>query len=190
MALAGGDGSMGPATTGAGLALSLPTRSGSHGSDLARLARQAEEAGFAAVYIAERVADSLAICHHLLAETTTIAVGTAVANARARQPVVAAMTAMALQETSGGRFRLGLGVANAHLNEERLGLPPVSPVAWMAEYVEVVRQTCAGGPVHVHGTYFRVDGLELDRTCRCRCPSTSRRSSTGWWAWPGGWPTG
>lgn len=159
-----GTGTTGPARTGSELALSLPTRSGSHGSDLARLARQAEEAGFDAVYIAERVADSLAICQHLLAETTTVAVGTAVANARVRQPAVTAMTAMALQEASGGRFRLGLGVANAGLNEARLGLDPVSPVAWMAEYVEVVRQTCAGGPVHVHGRYFRVDGLELDRT--------------------------
>lgn len=170
MALTRGTGSTGPATSGAELALSLPTRSGSHGSDLARLARQAEEAGFDAVYIAERVADSLAVCHHVLAETTTIAVGTAVANARARQPAMTAMTAMALQETSGGRFRLGLGVANTVLNEGRLGLEPVSPVAWMAEYVAVVRQTCAGGPVHVHGRYFRVDGLELDRTVPVAVP--------------------
>jgi alkanesulfonate monooxygenase SsuD/methylene tetrahydromethanopterin reductase-like flavin-dependent oxidoreductase (luciferase family) len=145
------------------LALSLPTRSGLGGSELLRLAQAAEDAGLDAVFVAERVADALALCQQIASGTRSIAVGTAVMNARLRHPVLTAMSAMALAEASRGRFVLGLGMSNAQLNEVKLGLEPVAPRSWMAEYLAVVRQALGGGPVRYAGRYFAIDNLELDR---------------------------
>jgi 5,10-methylenetetrahydromethanopterin reductase len=145
------------------LSISLPTRSGLSGPEMARLARAAEEVGFDTVFVAERVADAFAVCQQILAQTSTLRVGTAVLNARLRHPVLTAMTAMATEESSGQRFVLGLGTANAQLNESSLGLGKVSPLAWMAEYVEVVRQGLSGDPIRFSGEYFHVDDLVLDR---------------------------
>jgi alkanesulfonate monooxygenase SsuD/methylene tetrahydromethanopterin reductase-like flavin-dependent oxidoreductase (luciferase family) len=130
---------------------------------MARLARAAEEVDFDTVFVAERVADAFAVCQQMLAETTTLRVGTAVLNARLRHPVLTAMTAMAMAESSGERFMLGLGTANAQLNESLLGLGKVSPLGWMAEYVAVVRQAMSGDPIQFSGRYFQVDDLVLDR---------------------------
>ena len=146
------------------LSLSLPTRSGLSGREMARLARAAEEVDFDTVFVAERVADAFAVCQQMLAETSTLKVGTAVINARLRHPVLTAMTAMSMADSSDDRFVLGLGTANAQLNESCLGLGKVSPLAWMAEYVAVVRQALRGDPIRFFGQYFQVDDLVLDRT--------------------------
>jgi alkanesulfonate monooxygenase SsuD/methylene tetrahydromethanopterin reductase-like flavin-dependent oxidoreductase (luciferase family) len=130
---------------------------------MARLACAAEEVDFDTVFVAERVADAFAVCQQILARTTTLRVGTAVLNARLRHPVLTAMTAMSMAESSGNRFVLGLGTANVQLNESSLGLAKVSPLAWMAEYVAVVRQALSGDPIRFSGRYFEVDDLVLDR---------------------------
>lgn len=144
------------------VALSLPTRICSGSAELVRLARGAEGAGYSSVLLAERVTETFSLCQELLHATKRIQVGTAVANARLRHPVAAAMAAMNLQKMSGGRFVLGLGTANVALNKRKLGLEAVATLPWMREYVAVFRQSCAGGPVDVDGTYFQIKGLELD----------------------------
>ncbi|HEY1831399.1 MAG TPA: LLM class flavin-dependent oxidoreductase [Acidimicrobiales bacterium] len=145
------------------LGLSLPTRGGLTGSDMTKLAQAAEDADFDAVFVAERVADSLVMCQQMLSGTSTLTVGTAVLNARLRHPVQMAMTAMALADASGGRFVLGLGTANDRLNESMLGLGHVAPLPWMDEYLAVIRQTCGGGPVQFPGRYFEISDLVVDR---------------------------
>jgi 5,10-methylenetetrahydromethanopterin reductase len=145
------------------LSLSLPTRGGLSGREMARLAHAAEVVGFDTVFVAERVADAFVVCQQILQQTTRLRVGTAVLNARLRHPVLTAMTAMELAESSGERFMLGLGTANARLNESLLGLGKVSPLTWMAEYVAIIRQAVSGDPIRFSGRYFHVDDLVLDR---------------------------
>jgi 5,10-methylenetetrahydromethanopterin reductase len=152
------------------LALSLPTRNCSGPGELVRLARGAEGAGYSSVLLAERVTETFSLCQELLHATTGIQVGTAVANARLRHPVAAAMAAMNLETMSGGRFVLGLGIANAALNERRLGLEAVATLRWMREYVAVFKRSCAGGPIDFDGTYFRIQALELDDSAAVAVP--------------------
>jgi alkanesulfonate monooxygenase SsuD/methylene tetrahydromethanopterin reductase-like flavin-dependent oxidoreductase (luciferase family) len=137
--------------------------------ELSDLARAAEASSYSTVLIAERVADAFSLCIPLLHATSAINVGTAVTNARLRHPVAAAMTGMALQAQFEGRFRVGFGVANSFLNEQKLGLDPVAPVRWMEEYVAVFRRTCSGEPVDFKGSYFHIDGLEIDGSA-CAVP--------------------
>lgn len=126
------------------LGISVASRSGLPPGRFAELAAAAEGAGFSSFFVAERVADSLALSQAAIASTSTIQVGTAVANARLRHPALTAMSAATLDELSGGRFVLGLGIANPALNETTLGMPPVRPVAFMREYVCSVRTALRG----------------------------------------------
>lgn len=145
------------------LSLSLPTRSGLSGTEMAGLACAAEEVGVDTVFVAERVVDALAVCQQMLAQTSRLKVGTAVLNARLRHPVLTAMTAMAMAASSGERFQLGLGTANPQLNQWSLGLEAVSPLAWMAEYLAVIRLVLRGGSICFSGRYFQINDLVLDR---------------------------
>ncbi|TCP43611.1 alkanesulfonate monooxygenase SsuD/methylene tetrahydromethanopterin reductase-like flavin-dependent oxidoreductase (luciferase family) [Tamaricihabitans halophyticus] len=139
------------------LGLSVASRSGLPARRFGELAAYAETAGFDNFFVAERVADSLALCQAALAATSTITVGTAVANARLRHPALTAMTAATMDEQHGGRFLLGLGVANPALNEDSLGIPPAAPVPFMRDYVASLREVLAGG-------------LGLDRPARREVP--------------------
>lgn len=144
------------------LGLSVATRSGLSAASIASSAADAEAAGAAAFFVAERVADGVAIAQAALAATRSIVVGTAVANARLRHPAHLAMTAATLDELSGGRFLLGIGTANAALNESALGLPAVPPVPFVREYVDVLRATLAGAPDAGGPVAHRVRALHLD----------------------------
>ncbi len=153
-----------------GLAVSLASRSAISAAEAADLARTAEVAGFDAVFLAERCADSLALAHSALLATERITVGTAIANAAVRHPAMTALTAVTLAEESKGRFLLGLGVANAALNERVLGLPAIRPVAYMREYVGVLRSVLEGGVEPPPGEYFPVAGFAPDRRSSARVP--------------------
>lgn len=146
-----------------GLAISLASRSGASAIEVAGLARLAETVGFEAFFVAERCADSLALAHSALLATQRLTVGTAIANAAIRHPVSTAMTATTLAEESGGRFRLGLGMANVALNEVALGLPPARALVYMREYVAVLRAVLNEQPDPPAGEYFSVSGFRLDR---------------------------
>src|SRR5207244_3607402 len=110
----------------------------------AGLAGAAEQAGFSAVFVAEGHGDALALCHPVAAATRRVRVGTAVANAALRPPVLAAKTAAQLDRAAGGRFILGLGVGNAVMNA-RFGLSPHQPLRMVEEYVGVVRSVLNRG---------------------------------------------
>jgi alkanesulfonate monooxygenase SsuD/methylene tetrahydromethanopterin reductase-like flavin-dependent oxidoreductase (luciferase family) len=143
------------------LGLSLATSSGLPIDELGALAGKAERAGFSTVLLTERVGDVLSACPAALAATEKIAVGTGIANAYLHPPVLTAMTAANLDDSSGGRFLLGLGTANAGLNHGMLGLPRVPPLRLIEEYVATVRAVLAGKPVH--GEVFQLPSpLALD----------------------------
>ncbi len=152
------------------LAISLASRSGASAAEVGELARRAEAGGFDAVLIAERSADALALAHTALLSTERVRVGTAIANAAVRHPAMTAMTAATLAEESGGRFLLGLGVANPALNERVLGLPAIRPVQYMREYVGVLRAVLDGRPQPAPGDYFSVAGFIADRPTRTSVP--------------------
>jgi probable F420-dependent oxidoreductase len=80
-----------------------------------------------------------------LASQTTerIELGTAIAVAFARTPMVSAHTAWDLQTLTGGRFILGLGTQIKPHIEKRYGMPWSKPAARLREYVEAVRSIWA-----------------------------------------------
>ena len=143
------------------LGLSIASHSGLPPAGVGAVAQAAELAGFSAVFVAEGHGDALALCHPVAAATRHARVGTAIANAALRPPVLAAKTAAQLDHASGGRFILGLGVANTVMNA-RFGLEPHPPLAMIEEYVAVVRAVLGGSPDGYEGRVFRTGMVPLD----------------------------
>jgi alkanesulfonate monooxygenase SsuD/methylene tetrahydromethanopterin reductase-like flavin-dependent oxidoreductase (luciferase family) len=113
----------------------------------ARHARLADEQGYDSVncsHIAAR--DSFTLLVALATVTTTVRLGTAVAPIYHRSPASMAQTAATLDDLSGGRFRLGLGVGHRSTMGGWHGQEIGVPTAEMREYVAVVRAILAGEP--------------------------------------------
>lgn len=91
------------------------------------------------------------------ARTTRLTVGTLVANVMNRHPAVLARMAATLQEASGGRLILGIGIGGHPAEHEAYGIPfPDVPerVARLEEAVAVLRALWTGGPVVRDGTFY------------------------------------
>jgi alkanesulfonate monooxygenase SsuD/methylene tetrahydromethanopterin reductase-like flavin-dependent oxidoreductase (luciferase family) len=89
------------------------------------------------------------------AATTRIGLGNGVVPIYPRHPVAMAQAAATLNEVSGGRFRLGIGVSHKNAMEAMLGLRLVEPLGVMREYVAVLRGALAEG-TDFQGRHYRV----------------------------------
>lgn len=153
------------------IGIGVASRSGLSPARLAVAARDSEDAGCDAFFISERTADAVALSQVALAATTTIRVGTAVANAGIRHPALTAMTAATISEAYDGRFTLGLGIANRHLNQTILGVPaPASELNYLREYVGVLRSILHNSDERLNGAAFQVGPLVPDRAAKAEVP--------------------
>jgi len=113
-------------------------------SDLRALAREAEAGGFEAIFSPEVPPYNGLSNAQVFAEATTkIKVGTWITNIYMREAVMAAATAMTIQEVSGGRMVLGLGVSHKPVND-RYGIVMGDPVEKMRGYVKAVKSFMDG----------------------------------------------
>ena len=143
------------------LALSIASHSGLPPRQFGVLAGLAEQAGFETVFVAEGHGDALSLCHPVAAATTSVRLGTAIANAALRPPVLAAKTAAQLDQASDGRFLLGIGVANTAMNG-RFGIAPFKPFEMIEEYVGVVRAVLRGDQKGYTGSVYQTGMVPLD----------------------------
>src|ERR1700682_2094805 len=88
------------------------------------------------------------------AATETIGLATAVMPIYTRHPTAMAQMALTLDEISGGRFRLGIGVSPQVTGESMWGLKLVHPVKAMREYAGIVRALITSGSVSIDGEHF------------------------------------
>ena len=100
-------------------------------------AKRIESLGYGTLWIPETVSrHPLVHASWLLANTSKLNVATGIANIYHREPGVALAAHNALNEQSGGRFLLGLGVSHKPLVEGVRGLDYGPPVATMRKYLE------------------------------------------------------
>lgn len=128
-------------------------------SSAAPAARAAEEAGFDCLWSAETAHDPF-FPHVLAAEhTKRIKLGTSIAVAFPRSPMITAMIAWDLAELSGGRFILGLGTQVKGHNERRFSVKWDAPGPRMREYVESLRAIWDcwqnGAPLQYVGKHYQ-----------------------------------
>lgn len=102
-------------------------------------AKAAEEAGFDMVCTMENRHDPFLSLGVAAVATEKIMLGTAVAIAFPRSPMVVANACWDLQVASAGRFVLGLGPQIRPHNEKRFSVPWSPPVPRLREYVNALR---------------------------------------------------
>jgi probable F420-dependent oxidoreductase len=106
-------------------------------ADAAAFAKRVEAWGYGALWIPEAIGrEVFAASAWLLANTSTLTVASGIANIYARDPVSAAAAQMGLNEQSGGRFLLGLGVSHIPLVEGVRRHNYGKPVASMRAYLQ------------------------------------------------------
>jgi len=119
--------------------------------------QEAERLGVDSVWTAEAWGyDVLTPLAYLAGQTSTIKLGTAIAQIGARTPAMLAMSAMSLQALSGGRFLLGLGVSGPQVMEGWHGVRFEAPVQATRETIEIVRKVAAGERLEHDGTVYKL----------------------------------
>jgi alkanesulfonate monooxygenase SsuD/methylene tetrahydromethanopterin reductase-like flavin-dependent oxidoreductase (luciferase family) len=113
-------------------------------TDLQDLAREAESAGFEAIFSPEFMNDALANCQIMAQATSRIKVGTWIANIYLRHPALCAQTAVAIDDTSKGRLILGLGVSHRPIVEGVYQEKMEKPRNFMRQYIGTLRNVAAG----------------------------------------------
>jgi alkanesulfonate monooxygenase SsuD/methylene tetrahydromethanopterin reductase-like flavin-dependent oxidoreductase (luciferase family) len=105
----------------------------------------AESLGYEAVYVTHIAGrESLTVLSAYAMSTSSIRVGTGVVPIYTRTPATMAQTAATLDELSGGRLTLGLGVSHRPVVEGWHGQTIERPVAEMREYATIVRAILRG----------------------------------------------
>ena len=113
--------------------------------DLLHTARHAESLGYDSIWTAEAwVHDAFIPLAYIAASTTKLRLGTAIAQIWARTPGTTAMTVLTLQQLSGGRVILGLGVSGPQVVEGWHGVPFHKPLAATRDYIAILRKMLAG----------------------------------------------
>ncbi|WP_406379447.1 LLM class flavin-dependent oxidoreductase [Streptomyces sp. NBC_01618] len=121
----------------------------------AETAQAAERLGFDVAAAPEGYrSDAISVLSWVAARTSRIHLLSTVIQIPARTPVSMALTAATLNGLSRGRFRLGLGISNAHVTEGWHGAPFAKPLARTREYVDIVRLTLAREVVAYQGEHF------------------------------------
>ncbi len=128
--------------------------------------QEADRLGYYAVWTAEAYgSDSVAPLAWIGAQTTQIRLGTAIMQMPARTPAMTAMTAMTLDQLSGGRMLLGLGLSGPQVVEGWHGQPYGKPLGKTREYVSIVRTIFARQEALVHlGAHYQIPYQGADAT--------------------------
>src|SRR3982075_1358987 len=107
--------------------------------------RLAESLGYEAAYTTHLAGrESLTVVTAYALATERIRVGTGVVPIYTRTPATMAQTAATIDELSGGRLTLGLGVSHRPVVEAWHGQRIDRPVAEMREYAAIVRAILRG----------------------------------------------
>ncbi|MCW3048440.1 MAG: Phthiodiolone/phenolphthiodiolone dimycocerosates ketoreductase [Solirubrobacterales bacterium] len=124
------------------------------------LARRAEDAGFASVWVGELYNRSAPVPMAMLSVATErVTIGTNIAYGVGRSPLMWAAEARDLDELSGGRVILGLGNGTKTMMERWHGVDGSAPAVRMEELVTVLRKLWKlhEGPVSHQGRFYSLD---------------------------------
>jgi probable F420-dependent oxidoreductase len=123
---------------------------------------RAEERGFRAAWFPEiTFGDAFGPATGTALKTSSLLLGTGVVGIWSRSPVTMALQAATLNELSGGRLLLGVGLQARGYVEGWHGQHYERPVRAMREYVTILRRILAGEAVTFEGEIFSVRSFQL-----------------------------
>jgi probable F420-dependent oxidoreductase len=130
-------------------------------ADLEAETLRAEAAGVECVWAPELFRSAVSQAAYLAAKTERIGIATGIVWAFTRSPFIHAVTALDIDEMSGGRFRLGMGAGVKRLNETWHNAEYGRPAPHLREAIEatrlIMRQAGEGAPIRYEGEYYDID---------------------------------
>ena len=119
-------------------------------------ATAAEKLGYESVWVTQLpdARDAALVLAAYGAATNRVGLGTGVLPIYTRHPTAMVQMAATLDELTGGRFILGIGISHKVTVEGMWGLHLDSPVQAMREYVEIVRAGLRDGVGSLEGEHF------------------------------------
>lgn len=119
------------------------------------LVKRADELGVDVFWASEAYGpDAASVLSWVGAQTQQIGLGAGVLQIPGRSPAMTAMTAGSIDNLSGGRFRLGLGVSGPQVSEGWHGVRFAKPLGRTREYVSIVRDALDRKHVSHEGEHF------------------------------------
>jgi probable F420-dependent oxidoreductase len=131
--------------------------------DIIELVRRLGALGYEEVWSLEaNTTDAFSPLAAIAMLNDTMRLGTAIVPVFTRPPALIAMSAMTVQQLSGGRFVLGLGISSPQIIGQWMGVPFERPLARMRDAVSTVRAALSGEKVVFQGRTLSVNGFRLD----------------------------
>jgi probable F420-dependent oxidoreductase len=137
-------------------------------SAFATFFQNAEELGFDALWVIDRIfhdlniLDPLTVLTHAAAVTSRVRLGTAVLLFAFRNPVLVAKTAATLDYLSGGRLTLGVSLGGRDYEFASQGIPMTQRVSRLRENLSVMRKLWTEQHVTFHGRYYHLDQVNME----------------------------
>jgi probable F420-dependent oxidoreductase len=131
--------------------------------ELAELAHEAERLGYTDAWSYEVDGADGFTPLAVVAQSSGLRIGTAIANVYTRGPATLASTAAGLAELAPGRFVLGIGSGSQVIVESWNGDRFVKPATRVREMAQVLRTALAGERVTFKGETLDVNGFRLTR---------------------------
>lgn len=89
--------------------------------------------------------------------TTHLTLGTSILQVFSRHPVLLAQQALSFDALAPGRLQLGIGTSVQAFGKSIYGVTIDRPLAYLREYIQVLRPLLQQGEVHHRGHYFTTD---------------------------------
>lgn len=121
----------------------------------------ADDSGFDSIWIHEHSfgRDSISFLSAASQATRRAKIGVACVSPFMRHPVSLAMTASTLQESSGGRFLMGIGTGFP-MRLDLMGVKHEKPIAAIKDTIEICRSIWSGNRVTYSGSAFSVKNVQ------------------------------
>jgi probable F420-dependent oxidoreductase len=130
--------------------------------DISKLSSEAENKGFDGLWFGETtVRDASVMATIAACSTEKISLGTSIVNVFTRSRGQLALMASMINEFSGGRFTLGLGVSTAAIIEKWHGQKCERPIQRLEETMHLLRQYYSGERFSHQGVYYSPENARL-----------------------------
>jgi F420-dependent oxidoreductase-like protein len=129
-------------------------------ADLVTALIEIEEAGVEQVWVPFGPLsnpDSLTTLAAAVVRTSHLKLGTYIIQVSSRHPVMLAQQILSFNALAPSRLRLGLGVGSPSVAKSMYGVEIERPLAYLREYVQVLRPLLEQGKVHHQGQIFTTD---------------------------------
>ncbi|MFB6170553.1 MAG: LLM class flavin-dependent oxidoreductase [Haloarculaceae archaeon] len=144
------------------LATPLPATGSLGPDDQLELARAAEDAGYGTLFLAETWGrEAFTRLGWLAAHLDDIRLGTGIVPVHSRSPALIAQAAATLDELTGGRAVLGLGLSSPYVMRNWHGAEWEPALRRQRETIEILRQVFSGEEVAYDGEVFDLEHFRL-----------------------------